>query len=38
MRYLVSWSLPQGTFNASVARFLETGGMPPAGVQMLGKR
>ena len=37
MKYIVSWLLPQGTFNASVGRFLETGGAPPKGVQMLGR-
>ena len=29
--------MPQGTFNAAVARFLETGGAPPEGVKMLGR-
>src|SRR5260370_1054334 len=28
---------PQGTFNAAVARFLETGGARPEGVKMLGR-
>lgn len=37
MKYIVSWSLPQGTFNAAVSRFLETGGAPPQGVQLLGR-
>src|SRR5258706_13133814 len=37
MKFMVSWSVPQGTFNAAVARFLETGGAPPEGVQMLGR-
>jgi hypothetical protein len=37
VKYIVSWTLPQGTFNAAIARFLETGGAPPAGVQMLGR-
>ena len=36
MQYIVSWTLPQGTFNAAIARFLETGGAPPNGVQLLG--
>jgi hypothetical protein len=27
MRYIVNWTLPQGTFNAATARFLETGGV-----------
>jgi hypothetical protein len=31
------WTVPQGTFNAAVARFLETGGAPPEGVKMLGR-
>lgn len=37
MKYLVSWTLPQGTYNTAVARFLETGGAPPKGVTMLGR-
>ncbi len=37
MQYIVSWMLPQGTFNATISRFLETGGAPPKGVQMLGR-
>ena len=37
MQYIVSWMLPQGTFNAAISRFLETGGAPPKGVQMLGR-
>jgi Protein of unknown function (DUF3303) len=37
MKYIVSWTLPQGTFNAAVARFLETGGEPPKGVVLLGR-
>jgi hypothetical protein len=37
MKYLISWTLPQGTFNAAVARFLETGGAPPKGVELLGR-
>ena len=37
MKFMVSWTVPQGTFNAAVARFLETGGAPPEGVKMLGR-
>lgn len=38
MKYIVSWTLPQGsTYNAAVARFLETGGTPPAGVKLVGR-
>ena len=37
MKYIVSWQLPQGTFNAAVARFLQTGGAPPPGVELLGR-
>jgi len=37
MKFIVTWSVPQGTFNAAVARFLETGGAPPEGVKMLGR-
>lgn len=37
MQHIVSWSLPQGTFNTAVARFLTAGGLPPAGVKMIGR-
>ena len=37
MKFITHWTVPQGTFNAAVARFLETGGAPPPGVQMLGR-
>jgi hypothetical protein len=37
MKYIVSWTLPQGTFNAAIARFLETGGAPPKGVELVGR-
>ncbi len=37
MKYIVSWTLPQGTFNAAVTRFLETGGAAPEGVTLLGR-
>ena len=37
MKFITSWTVPQGSFNAAVKRFLETGGAPPAGVKMLGR-
>ena len=37
MKYIVSWTLPQGTYSAAVARFLETGGALPKGVEQLGR-
>lgn len=37
MKYILIWNLPSGTFNATIARFLETGGAPPKGVAMLGR-
>jgi hypothetical protein len=38
MKFISTWSVPQGTFNAAAARFLiETGGAPPEGVKMLGR-
>ena len=36
MKYISSWTVPQGSFNAAVARFLETGGAPPEGVEDAG--
>ena len=38
MKFLLSWTLPHGDdFRAAVARFLEGGGTPPAGVKMIGR-
>lgn len=38
MRFLVSWTLPHGEgFRSAVARFLEGGGAPPAGVELVGR-
>jgi Protein of unknown function (DUF3303) len=37
MKYILSWTLPQATYGAAVARFLKTGGVPPQGVEMLGR-
>jgi len=37
VKYIVSWKLPQSTYNAATARFLETGGLPPKGVNMIGR-
>lgn len=37
MKYIVSWVVPQGSFNQAVERFLKTGGKPPTGVDMLGR-
>ena len=37
MKFLVSWSLPAATFRPAVARFLKDGGMPPSGVNLIGR-
>jgi hypothetical protein len=37
MKFLVSWSLPSGTFRPAVARFLKGGGMPSSGVKLIGR-
>jgi hypothetical protein len=37
MKFISRWSLPQGSFDAAVERFLKTGGAPPKGVKMLGR-
>src|ERR1700730_12916107 len=37
MKYIISWTVPQSTFNTAVARFLETGGAPPKGATYLGR-
>lgn len=35
MKFLTTWKTQTGTFNATIARFLETGGAPPPGIRML---
>lgn len=37
MLYVVSWTIQTDHRNAAQARFKETGGMPPEGVEMLGR-
>jgi hypothetical protein len=37
MKFLVQWSLPQSTFRPAVTRFLQAGGLPPAGVTLVGR-
>lgn len=37
MRMMLTWSLKPQHQREAVARFLETGGAPPAGVKMLGR-
>ncbi|MGA3102409.1 MAG: DUF3303 family protein [Terracidiphilus sp.] len=37
MKFIVSWSLPQATYQAATERFTKTGGMPPAGVKLIGR-
>jgi len=37
MKFIVSWSLPQATYHGASERFLKTGGMPPAGVKLIGR-
>jgi hypothetical protein len=37
VKYIVSWSIPQGSLNQAAARFLQNGGMPPAGVKLIGR-
>lgn len=37
MKYIISWDVPPTAFRAAVARFLETGGAPPKGVELLGR-
>ena len=37
MKYMVTYSLTYDTFKERAERFLETGGKPPAGVEMKGR-
>ena len=37
MKFIVSWSLPQATYQAATERFLKTGGLPAAAVKVVGR-
>jgi len=37
MKFIVRWSIPKSSVVAAEARFLQTGGQPPAGVKMIGR-
>ena len=37
MKFMVTWKIPPAHMASATARFLETGGMPPKGVKMLGR-
>lgn len=37
MKYILIWTLSPGSYDATVARFLETGAPPPTGVRLLGR-
>ena len=37
MKFIVRWNIPKASVVSSEARFLQTGGAPPAGVKMLGR-
>lgn len=37
MKFIVYWKTPRGSVVDAEARFLKTGGGPPAGVKMLGR-
>jgi hypothetical protein len=37
MKFIVSWNIPKASVIPAQARFLQTGGQPPAGVKMIGR-
>ena len=37
MKFIVSWKIPKASVLTAQARFLQTGGAPPAGVKMVGR-
>lgn len=37
MKFIVSWKLSPATYNETISRFLKAGGLPPAGVKMIGR-
>lgn len=37
MKFIVKWNIPKGSVVDAEARFLKTGGAPPAGVKVIGR-
>lgn len=37
MKFIVKWNIPKSSVAAAEARFVQTGGGPPAGVKMIGR-
>lgn len=37
MKFIVKWNIPKASVVDAEARFLKTGGAPPAGVTMIGR-
>jgi hypothetical protein len=37
MKFIVGWKIPKTSVLSAQARFLQTGGAPPAGVKMVGR-
>lgn len=37
MKYILTWTVSPSSFRPAAARFLQTGGTPPAGVELLGR-
>lgn len=37
MKFMVTWEIAPDHMSSAVARFLETGGLPPKGVKLLGR-
>jgi hypothetical protein len=37
MKFIVRYDIPQNARKAAIARFLETGGLPPEGVEMVAR-
>jgi hypothetical protein len=37
MKFIVSYTIPKGSVLDAEARFVKTGGAPPAGVKMIGR-
>jgi hypothetical protein len=37
MKFISTWTIHPGAVDATIKRFLETGGAPPEGVRMLGR-
>ena len=37
MKFMITWKVPPASYKDAIARFLKTGGPPPAGLKTIGR-